>query len=56
MQRAYRYLALIAVIGQDIFSHISDVDAELIYHVAQQYIIYHTERTFDSLKYLNGVI
>lgn len=50
------YNVLKADIGQDVFLHISDVDAEIIYHVAQQYIIYHTERTFDSLKYLNGVI
>ena len=27
-----------------------------LYHLAQQYILYHTERNFDTLKYLNGVI
>ena len=33
-----------------------DAQADAMYSVAQQYILYHTERDFSSLKFLNGVI
>lgn len=36
--------------------HIPSEEMTALFNAAQQYIIYHTERTFDALKYLNGVI
>ncbi len=33
-----------------------DDENEAFYSIAQQYLIYHIERDFDSLKFLNGVI
>ena len=31
-------------------------DEDMLYNLSEQYLIYHTERNFDTLKYLNGVI
>lgn len=41
---------------QKAFSCMSDGVDEIVYSAAQQYIIYHTERDFSSLRFLNGVV
>lgn len=41
----------------DVFDfELSEQEIDIFYNISQQYIIYHTERNFDTLNYLNGVI
>lgn len=35
---------------------VDENDTDTLYNIAQRYLIYHTEREFDSLNFLNGVI
>lgn len=35
---------------------VSDEEIDLLYAVTQQYLLYHLERSFDSLEFLNGVL
>lgn len=35
---------------------VSDEEVDVLYSISQQYLLYHLERSFDSLEFLNGVI
>lgn len=52
----YEIYRIIMSEPESAFSCISDNEEETVYTAAQQYIIYHTEREFSSLRFLNGVI
>ena len=50
------YKMIISSVKDCFALQIPDQEKDTLFNAAQQYMIYHTERTFDALKYLNGVI
>ena len=52
----YDIYRVLSASPNDAYDCVLSDNAEIIYNVAQQYIIYHIERDFASLRFLNGVI
>lgn len=52
----YDIYRILSASPADAYECILAENCEIIYNLAQQYIIYHTERDFASLRFLNGVI
>ena len=52
----YDIYRVLSASPNDAYDCVLSDNAEIIYNVAQKYIIYHIERDFASLRFLNGVI